>query len=98
MPDRGAALLPTFGYLANRLPDYPETLDLRSLVHRRREGKRPLVEPEPSDHPLFRDWCDGITLERVRSSIRSSEGLGDAPHATCSVSASMKACVRTSRA
>lgn len=55
----------TFGYFANRLPDYPDTRSLHTLAHWRRGRQRPLVEIEPSDHPLYRDWRDGITLERA---------------------------------
>jgi hypothetical protein len=55
----------TFGYLANRLPHYPDTLDMPTHVHWRLNGRRPWVELPPDDHPLCRDWHQGITRERA---------------------------------
>ncbi|HEV8391635.1 MAG TPA: DUF2199 domain-containing protein [Dongiaceae bacterium] len=55
----------TFGYLANRLPFYPETVDMHANVHWQPGTRRPLVELKPVDHPLFRDWSEGITWERA---------------------------------
>jgi hypothetical protein len=55
----------TFGYLANQLPTYPDTLNLHTLAHWRLSNQRPLVEPEPSSHPLYRDWSEGIERERA---------------------------------
>lgn len=56
----------TFGYFANRLPVYPETLSLRLYVRWRAGGKsRPLLEPWECDHPLYRDWRDGISWDRA---------------------------------
>jgi hypothetical protein len=28
-------------------------------------GKRPLIEPEPSEHPLYLDYSRGISLDRA---------------------------------
>ena len=44
--------LPYFGWLSVSLPFYPETLNLKTSVHTRPVGLRPLVELEPTDHPL----------------------------------------------
>jgi hypothetical protein len=55
----------TFGYFSNRLPVYPETLSLKTQVHWRSGKHRPWVEFEPSDHPLYRDWSEGIGWERA---------------------------------
>ena len=55
----------TFGYLANQLPRYPDTLNMPTQVHWQSNGQRPLVEPEASDHPLYYDWSQGITRERA---------------------------------
>ena len=55
----------TFGYLANQLPTYPDTLNMPTQVHWQEGGKRPLIEPEASDHPLYQDWAEGITRERA---------------------------------
>src|SRR5919199_3155162 len=55
----------TFGYLANRLPRYPDTLNLPAQVHWRPDGERPWIELPPEGHPLCRDWRDGIEPERA---------------------------------
>jgi len=57
---------PCFGWLSTRLPGYPETLDLKTMVHTRAVGVRPLVELEPTDHPLAREQREGIRWERVQ--------------------------------
>jgi len=55
----------TFGYFANRLPGYPDTLNLQTHVHWQTGGSRPKVEIEPTDHLLYRDWSEGISWERA---------------------------------
>lgn len=55
----------TFGYLANRLATYPDTLNLNTQAHWQSNGKRPWVELAPCDHPLYRDWSEGITREQA---------------------------------
>lgn len=56
-----------FGWLSTALPIYPlETLSLPTLVHTRPVGLRPLVELEPSDHPLAIEQRNGITRARVQ--------------------------------
>src|SRR4051812_9652629 len=54
-----------FGWFANSLSGYPDTLLLKSLVHPRSGGLRPTVELEPTDHPLAVEQRDGITAERL---------------------------------
>ena len=55
-----------FGWLCNSLPDYPETLNLKTMVHTRDVGLRPLIELEPTDHPLAVEQRNGITMKRVQ--------------------------------
>jgi hypothetical protein len=55
----------TFGYFANRLPGYPDTLNLHTQVHWQTGRSRPKVELEPINHSLFRDWSEGISCERA---------------------------------
>ena len=55
--------LATFGYVANKLRGYPDTLGLHVLAHWERGGKRPWIELEASDHPLYRDWAEGISRQ-----------------------------------
>jgi hypothetical protein len=56
---------PMFGYLANRLPHYPNTLSLKLDVRPAPKGARPSLHLWETDHPLFRDQRDGISLERA---------------------------------
>ena len=56
-----------FGFVATTLPTYePTTLELKSRVHTRPVGERPVVELEPTDHPLAVEQRDGITRARVQ--------------------------------
>lgn len=56
-----------FGWFSTSLPDYPETLHLKTMVHTREVGRRPRVELEPTDHPLAVEQREGVTWERVRA-------------------------------
>ncbi len=59
---------PCFGWLVTELPVYPEsTLLLKTQVHTRAVGLRPLIELEPTDHPLAVEQREGITEARVRA-------------------------------
>lgn len=60
----------TFGYFANRLPGYPDTLGLHTQVHWQAGRRRPKVELKPIDHPLYRDWSEGISWERAAELAR----------------------------
>lgn len=66
---------PTFGWLSNDLPGYePSTLELPTLVHPQGPEWRPLVELEPTDHPLSVEQREGITVARVRELIEPFTG------------------------
>lgn len=67
----------TFGYFANRLPGYPDTLNLHTKVHWQAARGRPKVEPKPFDHPLYRDWSEGISWERAAELARPFLHLED---------------------
>ena len=56
---------PMFGYLSNRLPDYPDTLNLKLSVQPGPRRARPTVQLEPTDHRLAVDQREGITLEKL---------------------------------
>ncbi|HYZ30313.1 MAG TPA: DUF2199 domain-containing protein [Thermoleophilaceae bacterium] len=59
---------PYFGWLTTDLPLYqPSTLSLKTQVHTRLVGLRPLVELEPTGHPLAVEQRDGITRQRVEA-------------------------------
>jgi hypothetical protein len=59
---------PYFGWLSTELPLYqPSTLQLKTRVHTQPVGKRPIVELEPTSHPLAVEQRTGITLARVQA-------------------------------
>jgi hypothetical protein len=62
---RGGSEGPWFGWFSNRLPFYPDTLNLKCRVHPQDGGQRPRIELEPTDHPLSVDQRRGITLDRL---------------------------------
>jgi hypothetical protein len=58
---------PYFGWMSTELPLYqPSTLSLKTRVHTQAVGERPLIELEPTDHPLAVEQRAGITLARVQ--------------------------------
>ena len=64
-PD-SAEIGPFFGWLCNRIAYYPQdTLLLKTRAHFRGGGLRPMIELEPTDHPLAVDQRDGITLAKA---------------------------------
>ncbi|WP_242631125.1 DUF2199 domain-containing protein [Variovorax paradoxus] len=56
---------PFFGWLNTSLKPYPDTVNLKTRVRLRDGGIRPLIELEPTDHPLAVEQREGITVERV---------------------------------
>lgn len=56
---------PYFGWLSTELPLYPSSQNLKTHLHLRDQGVRPLIELEPSDHPLAVEQREGITVERL---------------------------------
>ncbi|WP_434447981.1 DUF2199 domain-containing protein [Lentzea sp. E54] len=58
---------PYFGWLSTVLPGYePTTFNLKTNLHTQGIGVRPLIELEPTDHPLAVEQRKGITLARVQ--------------------------------
>jgi len=58
---------PYFGWLNTSLPCYDEsTIDMKTNLHTRPIGERPLIELEPTDHPLAVEQRNGINLARVQ--------------------------------
>jgi len=55
---------PFFGWLSASMKGYPEAEGLKTKVHLR-NGIRPYIELEPTDHPLAVEQRTGITVERV---------------------------------
>lgn len=62
---------PYFGWLSTRLPGYPNTVNLKTLVHTRQVDLRPYIELEASDHPLAIEQWEGITWDRVQEIAES---------------------------
>ena len=54
-----------FGWLCTPLMVYPDTLLLKTYVHVQRWPERPIVELEPTQHPLALDYQHGISIERA---------------------------------
>jgi hypothetical protein len=57
---------PHFGWLSNDIPAYPTTRHLKTHVHYRAGGLRPLIELERTHSPLSVEQHNGITIERVQ--------------------------------
>lgn len=54
-----------FGWLCNRLPCYPDTLSLKTNALVQPGGQRPNLTLEETEHPLSRDFRNGITWDRA---------------------------------
>jgi hypothetical protein len=67
---------PHFGWLCSKLPDYPDTVYMKTMVHQRGLGLRPLVILEPSEHPLSVHQYSGIDtkdlINRISNYLHSS--------------------------
>jgi hypothetical protein len=55
-----------FGWLCSALPGYPDTQELKTMVRIQPWPTRPLIELEPTDHPLAVDQRQGVTASRAR--------------------------------
>ncbi|MBX3505607.1 MAG: DUF2199 domain-containing protein [Parvibaculum sp.] len=60
---------PKFGWLCNSVGIYPPAVGLKTNLHLRSDGLRPLIELEPTNHPLALDQRDGISMERVKEIV-----------------------------
>ena len=67
-----------FGWLQSSLPYQPGTLNLKTMVHTQPVGERPIIELEPTDHPLAVAQREGITLRQAHQ-IAERMLHGDAP-------------------
>jgi hypothetical protein len=64
-----AILDPHFGWLCTKIPGYPDTAFLKTMVHQRDVGVRPSVELEPTNHPLSVDQRGGIEENRLKEIV-----------------------------
>jgi hypothetical protein len=73
----GINLPAMFSWLSTQISDYPDTLSLKMQTRIQRPGLRPIFELDPSEHPLCREYHEGITPQRVREitlkHVRSGE-------------------------
>jgi len=60
---------PYFGWLCTKIPEYPDTVYLRTMVHPQAVGQRPIVELEATDHPLSVDQRTGVEPSRMQQII-----------------------------
>jgi len=71
------SLGPYFGWLCTKIPEYPDTVFLKTMVHQREVGQRPTVELEETDHPLSVDQRNGIDpmrMQEIISKVLHSKG------------------------
>ncbi|HEX6732107.1 MAG TPA: DUF2199 domain-containing protein, partial [Pyrinomonadaceae bacterium] len=59
-------LAPMFSWLSNKIPEYPDTLNLKMYAHIQEPSDRPIFELEPTEHPLSQEYHHGISPERVK--------------------------------
>jgi hypothetical protein len=59
-------LPPMFSWLSTRIPEYPDTLNLKMYAHIQELNWRPHFRLERTDHPLSREYHEGIPPERVK--------------------------------
>lgn len=55
-----------FGWLCNYLPYYEKTYALKTQARPRAGGKRPYIELEEIDHPLCKDFHEGISIQKAQ--------------------------------
>lgn len=56
---------PWFGWLSNRIPSYPDTLNLKLKILLQGGHRRPHFIPEPTEHPLSLAHYDGIGIDEA---------------------------------
>lgn len=57
---------PYFGWLQTRIPTYPNTLNIKTMVHTNELGFIPNIEVIEEGHLLWEDQQNGITLEKAK--------------------------------
>ncbi|MGX7894749.1 DUF2199 domain-containing protein [Tsuneonella sp. HG222] len=62
---------PYFGWLSAALRPYPETENLKTMLHPRPLGERPSIELEPTNHPLAIEQRCGIDRRRLEEIYES---------------------------
>ncbi len=63
-----------FGFLANSIPEYEDTLSIRMNVYTQKNGNRPFIEvqgDEDLNHPFVKDYFNGISLNEAKERIEN---------------------------
>jgi hypothetical protein len=55
-----------FGWFSNDLPYYESTYSLATDVHPQKGGDRPKLSLHESDHELYNDFINGISIEKAQ--------------------------------
>ncbi len=63
-------IVPFFGWLSSQIPIYPDTQNMKTMVHIRDNGIRPYIKLEENEHPLSTEQHNGISRERVHEIVR----------------------------
>ena len=65
-----------FGYLCNQLPDYENTLSIRTNVQTAADNNRPEIFPhdDQMDNLFVRDYFEGISREEAERRIHAAYG------------------------
>jgi len=58
---------PMFGWFSSDLPAYPDTVNLKVMVHDEGPDQLPFFELEPTDHPLSIEFYSEMTLAQVHA-------------------------------
>lgn len=62
-----------FSFLSNEVRGFPDSFALKATLHAQDGRKRPLMEIEPTDHPLAIAQRDGIAFSKVLDIIYHDE-------------------------
>ena len=72
---------PMVGWFSSSIYPFEETEKLVGRIHFRNDGIRPLIELEPTEHPLSKAQREGITIDKISETysyyvhgIKANEG------------------------
>ncbi len=74
LPDEHTLGGPFFGWVQSELPFYPSVLGLKAHTWARGGNLRPLIQLEPTGHPLAVEHRCGITMARVHELVARMTG------------------------
>jgi hypothetical protein len=68
----GSGEPPFRGRLSAKFPGYPDTYRLEVDAYMGKASERPIFRLLPTDHPLYHEQTDGITMMRVHEILRTA--------------------------